>query len=71
MVGGFLFSIALIPAIHQEQKPPITTSLLTATVLTVFSMAMSSLDLWWGTIGTALAAVCWWILLLQRIAAKQ
>ena len=66
-VGGFIFSISLLPSIFGEGKPEMLTSLLTATVLTVFAITYFSLKLRLAALSTILTAICWWVLLVQVI----
>ena len=67
-IGGLLFAFALIPSIIDKWgKPSLTTSLMTAVVLSVYVPAMYTLGLYWSTFCTALTASAWWTLFFQRI----
>ncbi len=66
MIGGFGFAIALIPAVWGRAKPPKSTCLLTATILTSYIIAFATLGLWLAAISTSLTAMMWWILLIQK-----
>ena len=66
MLGGFGFSIALLPAIKSKEKPPRSTCLITAVILESFCIAYSTLGLWLAFGATALACTMWFILLFQR-----
>ena len=65
--GAWVFVIALIPAIRAEEKPPVSTSLMTGGVLTVYVVCMFTLGLVLSAVSTGLTATCWWILMVQRI----
>lgn len=66
-IGGILFSVALIPSIIKPDKPHYLTSLLTASILSVFACTYLSLHLTMGSISTGLTAFMWWILFAQQL----
>ena len=66
MIGGFVFSIALIPSIRGKQKPAKSSCLLTGSALTVYSIVYFTLGLWLACVSGVLTALAWWILLFQR-----
>ncbi|MEX1113481.1 MAG: hypothetical protein WD603_01875 [Patescibacteria group bacterium] len=70
-VGSAMFMIALIPSILSDDKPAVTTSLMTGTVLIVFAATYASLGLWFTTVITALTAAFWLILFAQKLLAKR
>ena len=65
MVGGFGFSIALLPAVLSKKKPCKATSLTTACILTSFTIVYASLYLVLACISTGITAVMWFILFFQ------
>ncbi len=70
-VGSVLFTIALIPAILSPlKKPPISTSLLTGSVLWSYVLAFGSLGLWYSAFTTVATASCWTILFFQSLRRK-
>jgi len=70
-VGGFIFSVALIPSIISKDKPSAKTSLMTASILTVYLLVYISLNLWLACLSGALSAACWWILFFQKIIINE
>ncbi len=66
MIGGFIFAPSLVFMIRAKDKPPLATSIPTAVVLTCYLIAYSSMNFWLAFISTALTALCWWVLVLQR-----
>lgn len=67
MLGSIGFSLALIPAVKSQGKPPIKTSLPTAVIGYVFSFCDFTLQLWLtGIIGLG-TSLLWTILLIQKI----
>ena len=64
-VGGFMFFVALLPSIFSDNKPALSTSLMTASFLSLFVVAFAKLDLWWSAGAQALGALAWWILTIQ------
>ena len=67
MMGGFGFSIALIPTIRSVSKPAKTTSLTTGLILIAFCVAYSTLGLWLAFGATLVTATLWFVLLSQKI----
>jgi len=65
-IGSWLFIIALIPSIRGKEKPPVSTSILTGSVLAVFSLTYATLELWISVASTALLAGAWFILAVQK-----
>ena len=66
-VGSLIFAIALVPSIMSKDKPALWTSTVTGGVLIVFTGTYASLSLWYATFTTALAAILWIVLALQKI----
>jgi threonine/homoserine/homoserine lactone efflux protein len=70
-VGQILFFVALLPSIWSPGKPALMTSVMTATILTVFVVTFWTLDLLFAAVTTTLAASAWWILAYQRWQQKR
>lgn len=68
-VGSLVFVAALLPTIFSKDKPALATSIMTGTVLVVFSGVYVSLDLWFSAITTFVTAVCWFTLAVQKYAS--
>lgn len=66
--GGVIFVVALLPALKDPQKPPLSTSFLTFVVLMAFCITYATLGLWLATITVFLTAIAWLILGIQRLA---
>lgn len=69
-VGSLIFAIALIPSVISEHKPALSTSILTAAVLAVFTATYATLSLWYATTTTGLTAIIWGVLAFQKIFQK-
>ncbi|MDO8487104.1 MAG: hypothetical protein Q7S45_02345 [Candidatus Curtissbacteria bacterium] len=65
-VGSWIFVAALIPTIRGKQKPEISTSLTTGTVLGIFAIAYLTLNLWLSTASTLVTSASWFILAYQK-----
>jgi ammonia channel protein AmtB len=65
MLGGFIFSIALIPSIRNKNKPALSTSLSTAIVLCIFCIAYASMGFWLAFSAQVLSTIAWIILFIQ------
>jgi uncharacterized protein HemY len=59
--------MGLVPSVLGTDKPALWTSIVTGTVLIVFTATYASLSLWYATFTTALAAALWVILALQKV----
>lgn len=71
MIGGFGFSIALIPSIFSKSKPNAKTSLMTGSILAVFAGVYGSLDMWLAMVGAVLCSTAWFILLCQKVVQRR
>ena len=68
-VGGFILLASLIPTIRGEQKPALSTSIMFAALITIFSVTMATLDLWLSAVANAGNAAAWAVLAVQRYSA--
>jgi len=64
--GSLVFIAALLPTLLGRDKPALSTSITTGTVLIVFSGVYVSLALWFSAITTFVTAACWFTLALQK-----
>ena len=70
-IGNFVFAFALIPTIKGKDKPAFSTSIISASFLTLFIIAFSTLGLWFSALGVGTSATAWWILTLQTYKRKK
>ncbi len=66
-LGGFVLATALVPALRSAEKPPLRTSFVTGSVLAAFTVTLGTLGLWLATVPTAIQAVGWLYLGVQRL----
>jgi hypothetical protein len=64
-IGSLIFAVALIPSILGKNKPAFGTSLMTGSVLVVFTITYASLSLWYATFTTMVTATLWLVLAAQ------
>ncbi len=64
--GQWIMTLALVPSIFSADKPALSTSLLTGTIIVAFGIAYASLDLWSSTVSSSVCALAWFILALQQ-----
>jgi hypothetical protein len=69
-IGSLLFVIALLPSIFGKDKPALKTCVLTAIVMTAFSITYGSLGLWYTMFTSAIVTIEWYILWYQKIRQK-
>ena len=65
-IGQVLFIIALIPSLRSPDKPAIMTSVMTATILFVFSVVDLTLSLTFTSVVVFITGILWAILALQQ-----
>lgn len=66
-----VFCITLIPMLRAKEKPPLSTSIMTGTVLLVNAFAVATLDLWLAAVTQAVVGLQWLFLAYQRTRNKQ
>ena len=64
--GASLFSIALIPTIRSNEKPPLATTVPTALALFVFSATSLTLDLFFTAVTQVISACLLSVLAVQQ-----
>lgn len=69
--GSFVFFLALIPSVIGKDKPAFSTSVMTGSVLAVFTVTYFTLGLWLATFTTSLASILWAILAIQKYNQKK
>jgi hypothetical protein len=70
-IGSILLLVALLPSVRAKDKPIVTTSLLTGTVLFVFAIIYASLDLWFSAAITVLTSTTWLVLAYQKARQRR
>lgn len=69
-VGNYIFAIALLPSVFGPDKPALSSSLMTGTVLAIFGVVYLSLGLVSSTFSVALTSVIWFVLAYQKWRSK-
>lgn len=69
--GSLIFVVALLPAVFGKDKPPMSTSSITGSVLGVFAVTYLTLDLYLSAGITAITAAMWWTLFYQKHVAER
>jgi hypothetical protein len=70
-VGSALFAFALLPTIFSSAKPALTTSLLTGSILAVFTFTYVTLGLHYAAITTGITSALWLTIATQTIIATR
>ena len=68
--GSWIFLIALIPAIRGKEKPPVSTSIVTGTVLAVYALVYATLGLWISVVSTSFMSLAWFTLAVQKMMKR-
>ena len=66
-LGSLIFVLALFPSVLGKDKPALSTSLMTGTVLVIFALVYLTLSLWTSAVTTFLTGTLWFILAIQKI----
>ena len=69
-VGSWIFIFALFPSLFSKDKPPVSTSVLTGSVLLIYTVVYFTLHLWLSVASTGLLAVAWLALGAQKFFHK-
>ena len=70
-VGSWIFAVALIPSVVSKDKPALSSSLMTGSVLGVYAVTYVSLSLWVAAASTVLVAGMWFTLAVQKYRADR
>lgn len=65
--GTVIFIIALFPSVLSKDKPALSTSIMTGTVLIIFAYIYFTLSLWFSTLTTFITGAIWFILAAQKL----
>ena len=66
--GLIIFGVALIPSVIGKDKPALSTSLITGTVMVIFAATYVTLHLWFSAISQLLTSLVWLTLAVQKYA---
>lgn len=66
-LGSLFFIVALVHSVRSEDKPPVGTSVITGFWLGVFSAVYATLGLPLAATTSAISAVLWGVLAVQKI----
>lgn len=70
-IGTVIFSVALLPSIFGGEKPSMSTSVPTGSILMLFAFTQASLSLWFAAVMSIVAGSLWFILAFQRYRIKK
>jgi hypothetical protein len=65
-LGSIIFVIALFPSVKSKDKPALSTSLTTGSVLAIFALTYLTLQLWFSSFTTLLTSLEWFLLGVQK-----
>ncbi len=67
--GGFVLAVGLYPMLRAPQhlKPPLESSVVIASVLVAYTVAMTTLGLTASAVGVGVQAALWGLLIAQRL----
>jgi len=70
-IGGFFVLVSLIPTIRAEQKPALTTSLMTTVLVFIFASTMVTLHLVLAAVTNYGISLAWGVLAYQGYRQQQ
>lgn len=65
-IGNLFLAASLIPSVISSNKPALSTSLLTGSILFMFAVVYATLSLWVSVFATILNVLLWFVLALQK-----
>jgi len=66
-----VLTFGLLPSVFGQNKPALSTSLLSGSALLIISVVFSTLSLWLSTFLLAAQCVLWYILAFQKFYSKK
>jgi hypothetical protein len=70
-IGSLLLAASLIPSVVSSDKPAISTSILTGSILFIFSVVYATLSLWAAVFANSLSVTLWFVLAAQKYRQHQ
>jgi heme O synthase-like polyprenyltransferase len=70
-IGQWIFVIALLPSVFGNDKPALSSSVLTGAVLAVFAFVYATLGLWSSVAAGSAISITWFILAWQQYRRKK
>jgi hypothetical protein len=68
--GSVVIVAGLLPSVFGSHKPAAPTSIITFLVLSAFAISYATLKLWYATITTAMTALLWLVLAIQKLLQR-
>jgi uncharacterized membrane protein len=69
-IGQYIFIIALLPSVLGEDKPALSSSIMTGAILTMFAITYFTLGFWSSTFSSGFLAGMWFYLGWQQYRKK-
>ena len=70
-VGNLLLAVSLIPSIVGRDKPALSTSLLSGSILFTFGIVYVSLSLWTSVLAISFSVALWFVLAVQKYRQRR
>ncbi len=70
-IGNLLLAASLIPSVTGSDKPALSTSLLTGSILLTFAVVYTTLSLWASVFAISLNIALWLVLAVQKYRQQQ
>jgi len=68
--GEVIFCVTLIPMLLAKEKPPLSSSILTGSVLIVCGVVFGTLHLWLAFVSQIIVGLQWFWLAVQKIKQR-
>ena len=65
-LGQWLMTAALIPSLLGKDKPALSSSLMTGTLIAIFGYTYFTLGLYSATVSSSVCALAWFVLAVQK-----
>lgn len=70
-IGSALLTIGLIPTVVAKEKPAVTTSLTSGTIILVFAATGTTIGLWFTAAVQVITSGLWFVLAYQKAFRKE
>ncbi len=67
---GF-FVLSLVPMVRGHEKPPLSTCLMSVTLVGIITFTLASLKLWFSVLTAAMIGLMWIILTAQKLQIRR
>lgn len=65
------FVVSLIPMVRSNEKPPLSTCIMSVVLVSTITLTLATLKLWFSVVTASMIAVMWTALTIQKIQMRK